>query len=76
MQAGEPRKAIDGWQSLLAEIPADSPLRPQLGQKIAEAAQAAGIAVPELAKGTPPAGLRAGGRSRRQGDRRRGEHDG
>jgi cytochrome c-type biogenesis protein CcmH len=51
MQAGEPRKAIDGLQALLAELPADSPLRGQLGQKVAEAARAAGIAVPELAKG-------------------------
>ena len=55
MQAGEPRKAIDGLQALLADMPADSPLRPQIGQKIAEAALAAGIPVPELAKGTPPA---------------------
>ena len=54
MQAGEPRKAIDGLQTLLAQIPSDSPLRPRLGQKVAEAAQAAGIAVPELAKGTAP----------------------
>ncbi len=60
MQAGEPRKAIEGFQALLAELPADSPLRAQLGQRVAEAAQAAGIPVPELAKGTPPAqpGLR------------------
>jgi cytochrome c-type biogenesis protein CcmH len=55
MQAGEPRKAIDGLQALLAELPADSPLRGQLGMKVAEAAQAAGIPVPELAAGTPPA---------------------
>ncbi len=59
MQAGEPRRAIDGFQALLAEMPADSPLRPQLGLRVAEAARAAGIAVPELAKGkpaeTPPA---------------------
>ncbi len=55
MQAGEPRQAIEGFQSLLAEMPADSPLRPQLGQRIAEAAHAAGIPVPELAKGAPPA---------------------
>jgi cytochrome c-type biogenesis protein CcmH len=41
-------------QALLAELPNDSPLRPQLGQKVAEAAQAAGIPVPELAKGAPP----------------------
>jgi cytochrome c-type biogenesis protein CcmH len=54
MQAGEPRKAIDGLQTLLADIPADSPLRAQLGQKIAEAAHAAGMPVPELAKGKPP----------------------
>jgi cytochrome c-type biogenesis protein CcmH len=55
MQAGEPRQAIEGFQSLLAEMPADSPLRPQLGQKVAEAAHAAGIPVPELAKGASPA---------------------
>jgi cytochrome c-type biogenesis protein CcmH len=55
LQAGEPRQAIEGFQSLLAEMPADSPMRPQLGQKVAEAAHAAGIPVPELAKGAPPA---------------------
>jgi cytochrome c-type biogenesis protein CcmH len=53
MQAGEPRKALDGFQALLAELPANSPLRGQLEQKVAEAARAAGIPVPELAKGTP-----------------------
>jgi cytochrome c-type biogenesis protein CcmH len=62
MQAGEPRKAIDGWQALLTELPAASPLRPQLGQKIAEAARAAGIPVPELAKGAQAQGsAQAGG---------------
>jgi cytochrome c-type biogenesis protein CcmH len=55
MQAGEPRQAIEGFQSLLAEMPADSPLRPQLGQRVAEAAHAAGIPVPELARGASPA---------------------
>ena len=55
MQAGEPRRAIDGLQALLAQLPADSPARQQLGQKVAEAAQAAGIAVPALAQGTPSA---------------------
>ena len=55
MQAGEPQKAIDGFQALLAEQPSDSPLRPQLALKIAEAARSAGIPVPELAKGTGPA---------------------
>jgi cytochrome c-type biogenesis protein CcmH len=54
MQAGEPRQAIDGFQALLAQLPPDSPLRPQLGQKVAEAAHAAGIPVPDLAKGTAP----------------------
>jgi cytochrome c-type biogenesis protein CcmH len=55
MQAGEPRQAIEGFQSLLAEMPANSPLRAQLGQRVAEAAHAAGVPVPELAKGGPPA---------------------
>jgi cytochrome c-type biogenesis protein CcmH len=54
MQAGEPRKAIDGFQALLAEMPETSPLRPQIGQKVAESAQAAGIPAPELAKGAAP----------------------
>ncbi|HET6609663.1 MAG TPA: c-type cytochrome biogenesis protein CcmI [Rhodopila sp.] len=52
LQAGEPKKAIDGFQGLLALLPADSPLRTQIGQQIAGAAQAAGISMPELAKGT------------------------
>ncbi|WP_428539592.1 c-type cytochrome biogenesis protein CcmI [Rhodopila sp.] len=55
MQAGEPRRAIDGLQALLAELPADSPVRPQLGRQVAGAAQAAGIPVPKLAEGRPPA---------------------
>ncbi len=54
MQAGEPRQAIEGFQAVLAGMPADSPLRSQIGQKIAEAAQAAGIPTPELAKGSTP----------------------
>jgi cytochrome c-type biogenesis protein CcmH len=53
MQAGEPRQAIDLFQAVLADMPADSPLRSQLGQKIAGAAHAAGIPVPDLAKGIP-----------------------
>jgi cytochrome c-type biogenesis protein CcmH len=53
MQAGEPRQAIDGFQALLAGLPEGSPLRVQLGKKVEEAALAAGIPVPELAKGTP-----------------------
>ncbi|WP_428484851.1 c-type cytochrome biogenesis protein CcmI [Rhodopila sp.] len=54
-QAGEPRKAIDMLQALLAGMPSDSPLRGQIGQRIADAAQAAHIPVPELANGTAPA---------------------
>jgi cytochrome c-type biogenesis protein CcmH len=54
MQAGEPLKAIAGFQAVLAQLPADSPLRAELGQKIADAAHAANIPVPELAAGAPP----------------------
>ncbi|HEY1412190.1 MAG TPA: c-type cytochrome biogenesis protein CcmI, partial [Rhodopila sp.] len=54
MQAGEPRQAIAGFQALLAELPADSPARGQVGQRIAEAAQSAGIPTPNLAEGTAP----------------------
>ncbi len=54
-QAGEPRQAIDMLQALLADMPADSPLRGQVGQRIADAALAAHVPVPVLAKGAPPA---------------------
>ena len=54
MQAGEPRKAIDGLQALLADLPENSPLRPQLGQKVADAAKSAGVPAPRLAQGKPP----------------------
>jgi cytochrome c-type biogenesis protein CcmH len=56
MQAGEPRQAIDGFQGLLADLPAESPLRGQIGQRIAEAARAAGIAVPEPPTAAPRPG--------------------
>lgn len=55
MQAGEPKKAMAGFQSLLAQLPAGSPLRSQLAQKVAEAAQAAGVPVPPLEQGPPQA---------------------
>jgi cytochrome c-type biogenesis protein CcmH len=55
LQAGEPRTALNGFQALLAGIPEGSPLRAQLGLKVAEAAHAAGIPVPELAKSTAAA---------------------
>jgi cytochrome c-type biogenesis protein CcmH len=54
LQAGEPKKAIEGFQAVLAQLPTDSPVRAQVGLKVAEAAHAAGIPVPELAQGTPP----------------------
>jgi cytochrome c-type biogenesis protein CcmH len=53
LQAGEPKQAIDGFQALLAEQPADWPVRPQIALRIADAARAAGIPTPELAKGKP-----------------------
>jgi cytochrome c-type biogenesis protein CcmH len=52
-QAGEPQKAIDEFQTLLAEIPEDSPMREEIAKRIAEAAKAAGLPMPQLAKGTP-----------------------
>jgi cytochrome c-type biogenesis protein CcmH len=52
-QAGEPAQAIARFQTLLGEIPEDSPMRDEIGKRITEAANAAGLPVPELAKGTP-----------------------
>lgn len=54
MQAGEPKRAIEGLQALLSILPSNSPLRTQIGQKVAEAAQAAGVPTPDLVKGTAP----------------------
>jgi cytochrome c-type biogenesis protein CcmH len=53
-QAGDAQKAIDMLQGLLADIPDDSPMRAEIGKRIAEAAKSAGLPMPELAKGTPP----------------------
>lgn len=53
-QAGEPRKAIDMLQALLADLPPDAPVRAEITQRIADAAQAAHISVPDLAKATTP----------------------
>jgi cytochrome c-type biogenesis protein CcmH len=52
-QAGEPESAIGLLQGLLADIPEDSPMRQEIGKRVGEAAKAAGLPVPELAKGTP-----------------------
>ncbi|MDE2517214.1 MAG: tetratricopeptide repeat protein, partial [Rhodospirillales bacterium] len=54
MQAGEPKRAIEGFQALLAILPSDSPLRGQIGAQIAEAAKQAGIPTPALEKGSGP----------------------
>jgi len=51
-QAGRTQKAIDAWQKLASEAPADAPIRAELKNRIADAAQQAGIAAPPLA---PPA---------------------
>jgi cytochrome c-type biogenesis protein CcmH len=52
-QAGDPELAIKEFQTLLAEIPEDSPMREEIGKRIGEAAKAANLLMPELAKGTP-----------------------
>ncbi len=54
MQAGEPKRAIAGLQDLLAMLPSNSPLRAQIGRRIAAAAQVAGVPVPDLAQGQAP----------------------
>jgi len=59
-QAGESRRAIAAWQGLAADIPEDSPMREAIGQRIADAASAAGIAAPPLPKGQPAAAPAAG----------------
>ena len=59
-QAGESRRAIAAWQALAADIPEDLPMRDALGQRIADAASAAGIAAPPLPKGQPAAAPAAG----------------
>lgn len=51
-EAGRSNEAIAAWQKLAAAAPAGAPIRAMLRQRIAEAAQAAGIATPPLA---PPA---------------------
>jgi cytochrome c-type biogenesis protein CcmH len=51
-QAGEARKAIDLLQSLLADLPDNSPMRPEIGKRIDAAAAEAGIPPPPLVRGT------------------------
>lgn len=54
LQAGEPQKAIDGIQSLAADMPKDSPVRERLTAVLAGAAKSAGISAPPLAAGREP----------------------
>nr|WP_294550510.1 c-type cytochrome biogenesis protein CcmI [uncultured Rhodopila sp.] len=53
VQAGHPRDAIRQMQALLADIPEDSAMRDPIGRQIEQAAKAAGLPMPELARGTP-----------------------
>jgi len=59
-EAGDVKKAIAGWTSLAADIPNDSPMRKELAQRVAEAAQSAGIPVPKLPEGRSPQAAAAG----------------
>ncbi len=54
-QAGESRQAIDIWLKLLADVPEDSEMRDEIGRRIAESAQIAGIPAPPLPPGRPAA---------------------
>lgn len=60
-QAGEPQVAIDRLQALAADLPADSPMRQEVGKRVEEAARQAGLPVPTLAAGRPPAATSAPG---------------
>jgi cytochrome c-type biogenesis protein CcmH len=50
-QAGEERKAIGAWLELAAGLPEDSPMREEIGRRVANAAKSAGIDAPALPKG-------------------------
>jgi cytochrome c-type biogenesis protein CcmH len=49
-QAGKPERAVEAWSKLEAEAPAGAPWLPNLRERIAETAKAAGIPVPEPSK--------------------------
>ncbi|HYM01852.1 MAG TPA: c-type cytochrome biogenesis protein CcmI [Stellaceae bacterium] len=63
-QAGEASAAIEGWQKLAAEQSADSPLRAELQQRIADAAKTAGLPVPQPAAPAAPSGPSAADRAK------------
>jgi cytochrome c-type biogenesis protein CcmH len=50
-QAGDVKQAIADWSSLAADLPDDSPMRPELERRVADAAQSGGIPAPPLPKG-------------------------
>lgn len=52
-QAGESRRAIDGWLGVAADLPEGSPMREAVQRRIADAANTAGIPVPPMPKGQP-----------------------
>ena len=60
-EAGDVKQAIDGWLGLAADIPNDSPMRKEIAQRVAEAAQSGGIPVPALPKGRTPQAAASGG---------------
>jgi len=59
-QAGDERKAIDGWLELAAGLPEDSPMREEIARRVAAAAKSGGIDAPPMPKGVaaeaPPPG--------------------
>ncbi len=54
-QAGNVRKAIDGWLALAGDLPDDAPMRQVIARNVADAARAAEIAAPPLPKAAPSA---------------------
>lgn len=60
-QAGEEKRAIDGWTSLAADLPEDSPMREQIASGILHAAKDGGIAAPAMPRGVPEPPVTAAG---------------
>lgn len=58
-QAGRPAEAIEAWQKLEADAPADAPWRDSLRKRIEETARAAGLPVPEGPRGPSSADIAA-----------------
>ena len=58
-QGGNVQGAIDAWQALLAEAPADAPWAAMVRQRIADTAKAAGLPAPAPSKAQTSAGPNA-----------------